>query len=443
MRFRPSTQARGTTLLAAFAMLLVLAAAVTFARSDQSLRVAEDAMVLRHAERGSAATSIYRANLAIAVVASAADSSSTSVRAIEASQSALDRSVGASQSIDDPSLSRAADDLVTSHHQVVARLHAGEVAGADRLATEETLPLVGRLQEAFATHAAEASSRIDAEHASAGQTARMSSFIVALIAPVLALWAYRRSAQRRLESERTEAELARQRDLSAAQQDLISGMSHQLRTPLTGIYGFAEALVSDSATGTPDASFVREAGQTILGESNRLRAMVDDILVTARAQAGELAYGHAPYDLRAEIMAAVEPFVGLGATIEIDCPAATASGDRLRVRHVLRNLIDNALRHGRPPIRIVGVGGAEFELRIEDHGDGPPTGDVFRSFVHSGEDALITGSVGLGLSVCKALCDGMGIQLDMRRRDGVTQVVLRWQASAVTQPAENRSAVSA
>lgn len=415
------------------AALGVMVAAVGFARSDQSLRVADDAVVVGHAERGRAATATYRANVAIAVVAAAAESPAAAGQAMDAATAALDDVVSASSQLAQPRLGSVVDALLVSHDAATTQLEAGDVDSADSRVSNDTLPLLDDVQREFGRLASEAAARIEAERASAGQTARVSSFIVALIAPALMLWAYRRSAQRRLEGERLAAELNRQRDLADAQRSLISGMSHQLRTPLTGIYGFAEALVSDSESGTPDPLFVSEAGRTILGEANRLRAMVDDILVTARHQSDDLAFEHVAFDLRAEVDVACEPFTRSGGSITIDCDEATVLGDRLRVRHVVRNLVDNAFRHGDPPVRVTVRSDNGVLLTVEDHGDGLPDGDLFQSFVHSGEDALVTGSLGLGLGVCRALCDGMGVDLDLTHRNGVTQATLRWDAAAVVE----------
>lgn len=424
-------RSRTTTILVTLSALGVMVAAVGFARSDQSLRVADDAVVVRHAERGRAASATYRANLAIAVVAAVAESPASAGRAIEAAAAALDEVVSASDQLAQPRLGSAIDDLVVSHNAATVQLEAGRVDSADTRVSNDTLPLLDDVQREFGRVASEAAARIEAERASAGQTARVSSFIVALLAPALMLWAYRRSAQRRLEGERLTAELHRQRDLADAQRSLISGMSHQLRTPLTGIYGFAEALVSDTESGGPDPIFVSEAGRTILGEANRLRAMVDDILVTARLQSDDLAFEHVPFKLHAEVEAACEPFMRSGGSITIECDEATLLGDRLRVRHVLRNLVDNAFRHGNPPVRVTVHSDKGVLLTIEDEGDALPDGDLFQSFVHSGEDALVTGSLGLGLGVCRALCEEMGVDLDLAHRDGVTRATLRWDTNAI------------
>lgn len=428
-----SGRSRATTILVTLSALGVMVAAVGFARSDQSLRVADDAVVVQRAERGRAASATYRANLAIAVVAAAAESPTSARRAMDAAAAALDEVVLATDRLAHPHLGSAVDDLVVSHNDATVHLETGDVSAADAHVSDNTLPLLDDVQREFERLAGEAAARIEAERASAGQTARVSSFIVALIAPALMLWAYRRSAQRRLEGERLAAELNRQRDLADAQRSLISGMSHQLRTPLTGIYGFAEALVSDSESGTPDPLLVSEAGRTILGEANRLRAMVDDILVTARHQSDDLAFEHVAFDLCAEVEAACEPFTRSGGSITIDCDEATVLGDRLRVRHVLRNLVDNAFRHGSPPVRVTVRSDNGVLLTVDDHGDGLPNGDLFKSFVHSGEEALVTGSLGLGLGVCRALCDGMGVGLDLTHRAGVTQATLRWDAAVVVE----------
>lgn len=424
--------------LGAVAILAVMAAAVGFARSDQSLRVADDATVVQDAERGRAAIATYRANLTISVVAAASESSASSRRALEAAGRALDRVEESTMSLDHDPLGPLTADLFSSHQAVSLAIDAGDVVSADELVSSETLPLLDELQGELAEASAAASARITAEQTSAGRTARLSSFVVALIAPMLALWAYRRAAQRRLERERLAAELQRQKDLTEAQQSLISGLSHQLRTPLTGIYGFAEALVADSVAGTPDPEFVKEAGTTILGEANRLRAMVDDILVTARSQAGDLAFDNVPFSLGKEIAAAVEPFSATGTAIDVRCEDIDLIGDRLRVRHVLRNLIDNAVRHGRPTVRIEGeTNDTGYTLTVIDHGDGPPQQDDSPTFAHSGDDALVTGSLGLGLSVCRSLCEGMGVDLSQERKDGSTRFVLRF-----TQPTPARETVA-
>lgn len=435
---RPPRDSRLTGVIALVAGLLLIASAVSFARSDQSLRVAEDAAIVRDAERARASSAIYRANLAIAVVAAAAEGPSVSLQAADAAGRALDSLDSAANTLADPGPIDLTFRLQAVHAEVVDALAAGDVATADDAVSDEILPLLDALHDELAQLSATAAARIEAEGAAAGQATRASSFIVALIAPALGLWAVRRAASRRLEREKMASELARQRDIAAVQDGLISGLSHQLRTPLTGIYGFAEAMLDDIDAGPPDPLLVREGSRTILSEANRLRGMVDDILVAGRSQSGPLAFDARPFEVRAEVEAAVEPFRRVGADIEVACADIIVIGDRLRLRHVLRNLVDNALRHGRGPVRIVGSIDDSFRLAVEDAGDGPPAGTpLFQLFTHSGDDALVTGSLGLGLGVCRIICDGMGVDLEYERTADVTRFRLTWESGAVPDPAEH------
>jgi signal transduction histidine kinase len=429
----PRKRSRTTGAVAAVAVLLLMASAVTFARSDQTLRVSGDAAVVREAERAIAAGATYRANLTIAVVAAASEpDSDVALRAVVAAGRALDRITSAVNTLGNPGLIALIESVAEVHDDVVGELRLGDVTATDRVVSAETLPLLDDLQIELGRLSREASNRIDAEAASAGQATRISSFVVALLAPALGFWAFRRAARRRLENDRLAGELARQRELSKVQEDLIAGLSHQLRTPLTGIYGFAQALLDEGADGRPDPALVTEASRTILGEANRLRGMVDDILVTARSHTGPLAFESTPYDLCAEVTAAVEPFVLTDEPIEVACEPVTVTGDRFRLRHVIRNLTDNALRHGAGPVRIVGVFADGYRLIVEDAGEGPPDDvELFRPFAHSGEAALVTGSLGLGLGVCRALCDGMNVGLAFERDTGVTRFVVTWPADAI------------
>jgi signal transduction histidine kinase len=162
--------------------------------------------------------------------------------------------------------------------------------------------------------------------------------------------------------------------------------------------------------------------------------MVDDILVIARSGVGDLVHERIRFDLAAEVVAAVDPFNRTGAGIEVECEPVRVCGDRLRTRHVLRNLIDNALRHGAPPVRIIGTSDRGYTLAVEDAGSGPPDDDIFRPFIHSADHALVAGSLGLGLGVSRVLCEGMGVDLGVERVAGVTRFTLRFDENSIAHP---------
>ncbi|MDX1447940.1 MAG: hypothetical protein R3246_02660, partial [Acidimicrobiia bacterium] len=152
-----------TVALGAIALLLVVSAAVGFARSDQSLRVAEDATTVQEAERARAAIATYRANLTIGVVAAAAQSESASVRALEASSATLVRILEATGRLDHPPAQPLTEALSQTHERISAALAGGDVSSADAIVSTETLPVLDDLQAELAAVSGSASARIEAE----------------------------------------------------------------------------------------------------------------------------------------------------------------------------------------------------------------------------------------------------------------------------------------
>jgi signal transduction histidine kinase len=118
--------------------------------------------------------------------------------------------------------------------------------------------------------------------------------------------------------------------------------------------------------------------------------------------------------------------------------------DRLRLRQVLRNLLSNALKHGEPPIALTGrVERNRYVLAVTDCGPGVPPeleARLFQRFIHQGRDPLLTGSVGLGLSIARLLVRRMGGNLAYRRSDGLTTFLVElplWEESGDTVPKEH------
>lgn len=132
-----------------------------------------------------------------------------------------------------------------------------------------------------------------------------------------------------------------------AQRDFVANVSHELKTPLTSIQGFAQA-IADQTAGTKEAQ-VRAAG-IILDETHRLQGLVDDLLDLARFDAGQTALDLEPMDVAAMLEAvsdrlslrADEKQIKLVRRLE-SLPSVVADGDRLA--QVFTNLLDNAIRH--------------------------------------------------------------------------------------------------
>ena len=174
-------------------------------------------------------------------------------------------------------------------------------------------------------------------------------------------------------------ELARSRGL---ERQFLLSVSHDLRTPLTSIRGFAEAIADGAA---PDS---RRAAEVIASESRRLERLVRDLLDLAKLDAHRFALQVQRVDL-AELVAdtgegflpAAEGF-GLDLTIEPGRPGTMpVSADPERLAQVIANLVENALKYaGHRVVVSAAVSDGGPVLRVEDDGPGIATEDLSRVF---------------------------------------------------------------
>ena len=425
---------------AALLMLLVLAAAVSFARADQTDRVAGEALILRETEYVIGQTAALRASLAIALVASATDSADVAEvvrRAALTARQSLEDMATADRALG-PEHRQTLDVVGQTVNEFEALLLAGEIDAADELLTSSLLPTVRQMVDGLSASSAEIAVRIELEQAEAGRIARLSSFTVALVAPALAVLLFRRAARRRLEEERLAADLRSERELAVARDDLIAGLSHELRTPLTGIQGFAAAVLDASRQGGAPAELVEEGMSTILGETGELSRMVDDLLVAARADTELLAFRVEPTAVAEVIEGVVLAMRDGGTTIRSECAEATVAADAGRLRHIVRNLVANATTHGGPNVAVLGVvEGDDYLLTVIDDGQGVPPEMVtrlFQPFAHPGKTATVKGSLGMGLAVVATLARHMGADVGYVREDGSTRFTVTLPLAGARHP---------
>jgi two-component system sensor histidine kinase BaeS len=138
--------------------------------------------------------------------------------------------------------------------------------------------------------------------------------------------------------------------------DLLANVSHDLRTPLTSISGFAGALVDGTLSGAEGA---REAGRIIGEEAERMRRLVEDLLYLSRIESGDLALQRDPVDLSELARATQARFLfraqERGITFEVQVPPPVMIlGDSHRIGQVLDNLVENAFKYT-PPTGFVTV----------------------------------------------------------------------------------------
>jgi signal transduction histidine kinase len=193
-----------------------------------------------------------------------------------------------------------------------------------------------------------------------------------------------------------------------AERDFLLSVSHELKTPLTAIRGYAEGL----ADGAFDAD---EAGRTILLEAGRLERLVRDLLDLARMNRAEFSVRSEPVDLAETAREAVGRHEASAREFGVELRAGGVEvwveGDGDRLLQVASNLVENALRET-PAGGSVTVTAAAGTLVVADTGPGIPAGDIPHAFERFylydkvGKDRPV-GS-GLGLAIVKQLATAMG-----------------------------------
>ena len=208
------------------------------------------------------------------------------------------------------------------------------------------------------------------------------------------------------------------------QRELIANISHDLRTPLTMIIGYAEAMRDIPEEGTP------ENMQIIIDEANRLNSMVNEVLDFSRLRTGNLELEEKPFNLTAQIreicgrvskMAAVE-----GYTVVFE-PAEerTVTGDSARISQVVYNLLGNALTYTGEDktVRITQQDtGSRVRVEISDSGEGIPKDElpyIFDRYYRSRENhrRAVIGS-GLGLNICRSILEKHGARYGVKSEEG-------------------------
>ena len=239
----------------------------------------------------------------------------------------------------------------------------------------------------------------------------------------------RRELERRVEMRTAELEEANRKleELVASKTDFVASVSHELRTPLTSVIGFAELLMDSSS------EFDREQRHDLLGaiadQGYELANIVEDLLVAARSEMGDLNVCQVSVNLKAQTAQVLESMRNEEArSVDIEGDAQFVLADPQRVRQVLRNLLTNAIRYG----------GSDIGIRVEEPCDGlvavvvSDDGDgisddarerIFEPYERGDDESLVSDSFGLGLAISRALARLMGGELAYRRTE-VTEFIL-------------------
>ncbi|QFZ16737.1 sensor histidine kinase [Saccharothrix syringae] len=207
--------------------------------------------------------------------------------------------------------------------------------------------------------------------------------------------------------------LARRDEATERLRRFTGDAAHELRSPVTSVRAQAEVAVAH-----PDPDFSIEVLESVVEESERLSALVDALLMLARADTGELPRAE-PVDLALQAQAAVDRLAAQDVVVQVAAPmsACMVSAARTEVELVVDNLLRNAARHARAFIRVSVLPAArEVRLVVDDDGPGIPEEHrekVFDRFYRVESDrGRATGGFGLGLALVAHL---------VRRRRGTVR----------------------
>ena len=206
-----------------------------------------------------------------------------------------------------------------------------------------------------------------------------------------------------------------------AQRDFVANVSHELKTPLTSIQGYSQAILDGTAD---DPETVQRSAAIVHDEAERMARMVSELLDLARIESGQIVMRQEQVELRALLENVVERFrlqaedAGVVlTTLVADLPPLTGDGDRLA--QVFINLLDNALKHTPPGGQVTVMAelltpssaGKAVQVTVSDNGQGIPPEDlprVFERFYQVDKSRKHTGSVGLGLVIAREIVEAHG-----------------------------------
>jgi signal transduction histidine kinase len=231
---------------------------------------------------------------------------------------------------------------------------------------------------------------------------------------------------RAYEAERSTADELRR--LSALRADFVSVVSHELRSPMAAVIGAARTLQGRWRELSADQ---RQSFLALIGdETSRLANLISDVLDTSRIEAGTFSFTFSDVDL-AELLRDVVAAAELAQdevrlNTELNAVLPRVRGDRERLRQVIQNLVDNAVKYssagGEVRVSATTYDG-RIHVSVEDHGPGIPLEDqslIFEKFGRSAAGSGAKPGTGLGLFIARSIVEAHGgvLEVESSPREG-------------------------
>ena len=210
-------------------------------------------------------------------------------------------------------------------------------------------------------------------------------------------------------------DMTRIEEMERLRAEFLGTVSHELRIPLTSIWGSVMAMLED--TEDLDPAEMRQFLRIIVDQVASMRNLIGDLLDVAHIETGELPVNPEPAEVAALVERARNTFQSSGGRNNLDIDIAPdlplVMADRRRIAQVIGNLLANAARHSpaSSPIAVTATSdGVNVEISVADEGRGIPTErlpHLFRKFSRHADDDP-KGDTGLGLAICKGIVEAHG-----------------------------------